>query len=77
MNNNLEFHYVISYSEKYGWQIASDVEQAVMPDGTIYDHNQNAWLSFATNDIETLDLEKYVLLNSALRLLNEGAITNA
>lgn len=81
MSNNLEFHYVVSYREGYGWSIAVDVEQAVMPDGTIYDHDKYEWLVSWTDSEDTeeaaldkLDLQHYAMLQSALRQLNEGAI---
>lgn len=75
MSNNLEFHYVVSYREGYGWNIAVDVEQAVMSDGTIYDWGEYPNWTFAYNsEVEALDLQHYRMLNSALNLLNEGAI---
>jgi hypothetical protein len=81
MSNNLEFHYVVSYREGYGWTVAADVEQAVLPDGTIYDHDKQEWVISATGSedrlesmLDTIDIEHYGMLNSALRLLNEGEI---
>lgn len=80
MTNDLEFHYVVSYREGYGWSIATDVEQAVMTDGTIYDWNNDGisgWF-FAYEDSEDeenssiadLDTEHYRVLQSALRQMN-------
>jgi hypothetical protein len=75
MSDNLEFHYVVSYREGYGWGIAIDVEQAVMTDGTIYDWTQgNGWTFPLEGELSDLDLHHYRMLNSALNLLNEGAI---
>lgn len=83
-SKDLEFHYVVSYREGYGWDISVDVEQAVMTDGTIYHWNNDGsggWF-FAFEDspdeenasIADLDTSHYRMLKSALRLLNEGAI---
>lgn len=85
MSEDLEFHYVVSFREGYGWQHAIDVEQAVMTDGTIYDWTQGqGWkLSFTDSEdpeesrLDTLDRYNYSLLLSALHSLNKGEITNA
>ena len=74
MSNDLEFHYVVSYREGYGWQIAADTEQALFHNGTIYDWTQGIGWIVPDDDIETIDLEHYRMLNSALRTLNKGAI---
>lgn len=75
MSQDLEFHYVVSYREGYGWSVASDVENAVMPDGTIFDWGEfPSWTSPYNSELEALDLDHYRMLNSALRLLNEGVI---
>ncbi len=74
MSNDLEFHYVVSYREGYGWSISADTEQALFENGTVYDWTQSIGWIVPDNDIETIDLEHYSMLNSALRLLNEGAI---
>ena len=87
MNKDLEFHYVVSYRECYGWDIAVDVEDGTMTDGTIYEwypEGGGKWF-FAYEDsqddenasIADLDTEHYRMLKSALHLLNEGVITNA
>lgn len=87
MAKDLEFHYLISYREGLGWDVAADVESAVMPDGTIFrwiDESSGEWL-FAYEDspddenasIADLDTSHYSMLKSALNLLNEGAIPNA
>ena len=77
MSDNLEFHYVVSYREGYGWQTVPDTEQAVMPNGTIYDWNENKWVVSWTDSedpeeaaLDTLDTEHYRMLNSALRQMN-------
>jgi hypothetical protein len=77
MNDNLEFHYVVSYRQGYGWQHALDVEQAVMTDGTIYDWTQGVGWIVANDELETIDLDNYRLLKSALYQLNQGEIINA
>lgn len=86
MSDNLEFHYVVSFREGYGWQHAIDVEQAVMQDGTIYDWTQGSggWkLSFTDSEdeeesrLDTLDTYNFSMLKSALHSLNQGEITNA
>lgn len=87
-SKDLEFHYLVSYREGFGWDVAVDVEDAVMSDGTIYHWNNDGvtggWF-FAYEDspeeenasIADLDTSHYRMLKSALSLLNEGAITNA
>lgn len=81
---DLEFHYVVSYRQGYGWTFARDVEDAVMTDGTIYHWNNDGsggWF-FAYEDSEDeenssiadLDTELYRVLLSALRFANEGEI---
>lgn len=84
---DLEFHYVVSFREGYGWQHAIDVEQAVMTDGTIYHWNNDGsggWFNAYedSEDIENsaiadLDTYNYSLLKSALHSLNKGEIINA
>lgn len=73
--NHLEFHYLIGCMNGY-WQVV--VEDGIMPDGTIYDWENNEWTfppdSREDDSVETLDLHNYRMLQSALRLLNEGAI---
>jgi hypothetical protein len=73
MSNDLEFHYVVSYREGYGWTVAADTENAVMPDGIIYNWDTNSW-EIPREETFSLDIKHYRMLNSALRLLNEGAI---
>ena len=77
MNNNLEFHYIVSYREGYGWQTVPDVESALMPDGTIYDNDKYEWLvayedseDEENSSIADLDTEHYRMLQSALRQMN-------
>jgi len=81
MNKDLEFHYVVSYREGYGWQTCPDVEEACLPDGTIYDVTHSEWFTAyedsddpENSSIAGLDTDHYRMLHSALRLLNEGAI---
>ena len=69
MSKDLEFHYVVSYREGFGWYHSADVEDSVMSDGTIYDYDNHEWL-FANDDEETLDLAMLSVLNSALRRMN-------
>lgn len=77
MPNDLEFHYIISYREGYGWNVASDVEDAVMTDGTIYDWETHQWF-FAFEDadnpeelsIADIDTAHYSVLHSMLRQMN-------
>ena len=80
MSKDLEFHYVVCYREGYGWQIAADVEDAVMSDGTIYEWHPDGggeWF-FAYEDaddeeissIANLDTSHYFVLKSALRQMN-------
>ena len=38
-----EYFYVVSWSEKSGWTINSELEESVFPDGTIYDHDSKEW----------------------------------
>jgi hypothetical protein len=73
MSNDLEFHYVVSYRQGIGWGIAVDTEDALFNEGTIYDWENDSW-DVEIDEVETIDLEHYRMLNSALRLLNEGAI---
>lgn len=78
MSEDLEFHYIVSYRDGYGWQIAVDVEDGVMTDGTIYDWDTDSWIFPSAidsgRDITAIDLHHYRMLVSALNLLNEGAI---
>ena len=74
MSDNLEFHYVVSYREGYGWHFATDVEQAVMTDGTIFDWNDGTW-TFPSGittgqELEVIDLEHYKTLSDALSMMN-------
>lgn len=80
-SEDFEFHYILSYREGYGWSIASDVESELMSDGTIYDWGQQAWMVAWEDDedeeiasIADLDTEHYRVIQSAVRLMNEGAI---
>ena len=77
---DLEFHYLVSYREGFGWDVAVDVEDAVMSDGTIYHWNNDGsggWF-FAYEDsddpenssIADLDTAHYRMLKSALLELN-------
>lgn len=74
MTNNLEFHYVVSYRDGMGWEIAADVESAIFPDGTIYDWNDGEWTfpsgTTTGQAIESLDLAHYTVLKSFLRKMN-------
>jgi hypothetical protein len=38
-----EYHYVIKYTDKYGWEIDPDTESANFPEGTIYDTGLEEW----------------------------------
>lgn len=76
-SKDLEFHYVISYREGFGWQVASDVEQSVMSDGTIYDYDNHEWIAaFEDSDDEEiaamadLDTQHFRVLQSGLRKMN-------
>lgn len=81
MSKDLEFHYVISYREGFGWNIAADTEDALFTDGTIYDWNKggsyDAWF-FAYEDsddpenqaIADLDTAHHSVLLSALSRMN-------
>lgn len=83
MSKDLEFHYVISYREGHGWDVAADVENACLPDGTIYKWGQNdvggEWF-FAYEDsddeenlsIADLDSQHYRVLKWALARLNDN-----
>lgn len=80
MNKDLEFHYVISYRECYGWQIAVDVEDSVMSDGTIYEwypEGGGKWIMAfedspeeENSSIADLDTAHYRVLKSALAQMN-------
>lgn len=74
MKDNLEFHYVVSYREGVGWWYVPDVEQAVMPNGTIYDWEDGEWIipSAVTTgkEIENLDFQHYKVLQSMLQQMN-------
>ena len=70
MLDRFEFHYVVSYREGMGWDIAADVESAVMPDGTVYDWTQGEGWRLVGDDLEALDLEHYSVLKSMLRQMN-------
>lgn len=70
-NKDLEFHYVISYSKKDGWQYAVDVESARFEDGTIYDYESNQWVKSDDDDVTQFDLERYKVVQEALRIMRE------
>lgn len=81
MNKDLEFHYVVSYRDGHGWQIAADTEDALFTDGTIYDWNKEgsyeAWFfAFEDSDdpenssIADLDTAHYSVLKSMLAMMN-------
>lgn len=38
-----EYFYVVSWNDKSGWTINSELEESVFPDGTIYDHDSKEW----------------------------------
>lgn len=77
---DLEFHFVVSYRECYGWQIALDVNDAVMPDGSIYEwypEGGGRWIMAFEDSpedenasIADLDTEHYSVLKSALAQMN-------
>lgn len=67
-NDDLEFHYVIA-CRGGKWYHAVDVEQAVMSDGTVFDYKHYEWL-VANNELETIDLNLFSVLQSALRQMN-------
>jgi hypothetical protein len=69
MSENLEFHYVVSYREGYGWTIASDTEDALFNDGTVYDWKNQEWI-IPDDDVEVIDLDHYSVLQSMLRQVN-------
>ena len=78
--SDLELHYVVSYQNGV-WNIASDTEDALFVDGTIYDWDTNTWgcpSNFSEDNetleeaITTFDTSALSVLHSALRLLNEG-----
>jgi hypothetical protein len=73
MSDDLEFHYVVSYRQGIGRSIAVDTEDALFNEGTIYDWENDSW-DVEIDEVDTIDLEHYRMLNSALLLLNEGAI---
>jgi hypothetical protein len=82
MSKDLEFHYVVSYRDGFGWSIAADTEDALFTEGTVYDWKSEEWLAGYEDDEEndglnTIDLSHYSVLCSTLNLLNEGAIPNA
>ena len=82
MSNDLEFHYVISYREGFGWTHASDVENAIMEDGTIYDWDYDGdrvggWFAaYEDSDdpensaIAAIDTEHFRVLQSMLQRMN-------
>lgn len=76
-SKDLEFHYVISWRDGFGWTHAGDVEQAVLEDGTVYDYDNHEWIAaFEDSDddeiasIAALDTSIYRVLQSALRQMN-------
>lgn len=73
MSNDLEFHYVVSYREGYGWDIAADTESALFTDGTIYDWNANEWI-VPNGDEEDIDLQHFRMLKYAIAQINSRRI---
>jgi hypothetical protein len=77
MSKDIEYHYVVSYREGYGWTIAADTESALFTDGTFYDWADRSWVVGYDSDeeqstLEAVDLGHYLQLTSALRKLSEG-----
>jgi hypothetical protein len=38
-----EYHYIVKWSEREGWQIDPDIESSNFPEGTIYDTEVGEW----------------------------------
>ena len=81
MSKDLEFHYVVSYREGFGWSTAPDTEEALFHDGTIFDWNAeerfDGWFNaYEDSDepemssIAALDTAHYSVLLSALAKMN-------
>lgn len=75
-NDDLEFHYVIA-CRGGKWYTATDVEQSVMPDGTIYDYENHEWVMAYEDSpddeiasMAALDTANFRVLQSALRQMN-------
>jgi hypothetical protein len=68
-----EHHYVVSWSEKSGWSINTDMEEGAFPNGSIFDHDTSEW-EYAYNgdgDWEENEQELTEQLQSILDLHNE------
>lgn len=80
MNKDLEFHYVVSYRECYGWTIAMDTAEVVMSDGSIYEwypEGGGQWFNAyedseddENSSIAGIDTKHYHTLRLALQQLN-------
>lgn len=38
-----EYHYIVKWSEREGWQIDPDIESSNFPEGTVYDTEADEW----------------------------------
>jgi len=68
-----EHCYVVTWTEKYGWSISSELEEVAFPDGTIYDHETHEWTHAYEGEGEWQDNEQELTeeLQSILDLHNE------
>ena len=73
-NDDLEFHYVVS-CRGGKWYHSTDVESAVLEDGTVYDWENYEWI-VPSGKLETIDFAIYSVLHSALSQLNGYEKTN-
>lgn len=72
MLDNLEFHYVVS-CKNGEWNVVE--EDPYFPDGTTYDWDAHEWIMISDNEeAESLDLDQYRVLRSALSQLTHGEI---
>jgi iron uptake system EfeUOB component EfeO/EfeM len=80
MNKDLEYNFIVSYREGYGWYANAELEKALFDDASIYNYTDTEWVRLLDlpdeikEVVEGLDLSHYTMLLSAIRLLNEGAI---
>ena len=70
-----QHHYIISYNTGSNqWELDADSEQAFMPDGTIYDNDNDSWHRDYNGDGEFYPEAERLTeqITKAIKQLNEG-----
>jgi len=69
-----EYHYIVKWTEEYGWQIDADTESSNFPNGTVYD-TEEGWQHAYLGDGEYNGREEELCeaLSNALEILDRSA----